>query len=179
MIGFMLFLIHEIKSLPAAWRNAAKTVVWGCLALGSGPSLAASPTEKLADSAEKIHSSAQVSARATDSRVIKSVFIRDSDCHSGLEEALQKASLRTSDGNDTVDIILTVKLHPQAGWFTHWAWLDDYFNGFFTQASYRAQVIGHADHVLLTLHGEERALSGREMCQDIADTIADRLTQRE
>lgn len=161
------------------WRNAANTVIFSLLALNGALLHAGALTPESQLKNEPILTSAQVTPRGTSSKAVYSVYIESRDCANGLEKALMNADIKIGLPGEEVDVILSLKLKQKSAWYTHWAPLDDYLQGIWVRASYEAKLIGNKYQVLLSLHGEERALSGRELCQDIGDKLADRLTQRD
>jgi|GEM_PF-4925539 len=117
-------------------------------------------------------------ARATRASEVHSVFLVAEECRTAIANALEDEHIRLGAPGDTVDVILNLKLTLVSGWLTEAPLIGRWLGGFATRAVYEAKLIGRDSHVLLSLHGEERAFTGREMCQDIGDNIADRLTRR-
>lgn len=121
----------------------------------------------------------QPMARATDRRAIRSVFLLREDCRQALVSALPREGFRVSETGEPVDALLALTVNTRGGWMSGWALVDNFLQGIAARAHYEAKLMGRDHRILLTHHGEEWALSGRELCQDIGDNLADRLKRQE
>ena len=161
--------MHPHYCCNTATKAIKPLILLACLTL---PQIALSDTPEQKNT--EISETPSVQPRASNTTSIASLHIRAEDCATELREALDRKGLRVAD-NGPVDVILQFQLKPQRGWFTGFDLIDNFVRGFATKASYQAQLLGVNEQTLLTLHGEERALTGRELCQDIGDNLADRL----
>lgn len=181
MAGFMSILPMKITTSRQAnghpWRNATFLLrsALVLLALAALPACAEDNPE--IPEAVDSKTETEVLARAESLKVVTSLHIPTEDCAVELNQALQNQGLRVAKSGE-VDIILHFTLKPQAGWFSGFEFLDGFVKGFATRAVYEAQFYGKDEKRLLTLHGEKSSLTGREMCQDIGDDLADRLKRK-
>ena len=104
--------------------------------------------------------------------VVDSIFVMPNDCASGLMSALGERGFSHASAAADADAVLQVSITDRG------RNLEDIadFVGFGARADYTARLTGLNGKTLFATSGTEGSITQREMCEDIGDEIAQRLS---